>query len=489
MTYTSAPHVLVIDTAGLGDRSYVAHDGRHALVVDPQRDIDRVEALLAEHGLTLTHVFETHVHNDYVSGGLVLAQRHGAQYVVPGDVELGYDAVPAHDGSTFTVGELGVVAMHTPGHTPHHISYAVSRGDHPGSVFTGGSMLYGAVGRPDLIGPEATVGLAHDQWHSVRRLADDLPEHTWVYPTHGFGSFCAATQNEGNRGTIADERATNPALTQDESAFVEQMLAALDVFPAYYAHMGPANAAGPGEVDLSLPAPADPDELRRRIDSGEWVVDLRSREVFARGHVRGSLSFDLDGPFIAYLSWLVPWEMPVTLLGETSEQVQAAQREMVRIGIDRPAAQAVGGLAYWVRDGVDDVATMERTDFAGLARILADDPDAYVLDTRQLMEWHDGHIAGATHIPFYEVLFRLDEVPVDRTVHVYCGSGYRASAIASYLQREGRRAVHVDDDWENAAAAALPLASEAAPEQLPGWTWKVSRATVRRFDPAASAAS
>ena len=263
MTFTSAPHVIVLDTPGLGDRSYLAHDGRHAIVVDPQRDIDRVEHLLVEHGLTLSHVVETHVHNDYVSGGLVLAERHGATYVVPGGVDLAYECERATDGMTFPVGELTVTVFHTPGHTPHHMSYAVQRGELPGAVFTGGSMLYGAVGRPDLIGPDATVGLAHDQWHSVRRLADTLAESTWVYPTHGFGSFCAATQNEGNQGTIADERATNPALTQDEDAFVEQMLAALDVFPAYYAHMGPANAAGPGEIDLSLPEPADPVELRR----------------------------------------------------------------------------------------------------------------------------------------------------------------------------------------------------------------------------------
>jgi hydroxyacylglutathione hydrolase len=482
MTYTSAPHVLVIDTPGLGDRSYIAHDGRHALVVDPQRDIDRVEHLLAEHGLVLTHVFETHVHNDYVTGGLVLAERHEAVYVVPGDVDLDFERTPALDGDTFQVGDLTVEAVHTPGHTPHHISYTVHKGDHPGAVFTGGSMLYGAVGRPDLIGPEATVGLAHDQWRSVRRLADELPGHTWVYPTHGFGSFCAATQNEGTSGTIDDEKQFNPALTQEEERFVEEMLAALDVFPAYYAHMGPSNSAGPGEIDLSLPEPAEPDELRRRIDAGEWVVDLRSREVFAKGHLRGTLSFDLDGAFIAYLSWLIPWGTPVTLLGETTEQVEAAQREMVRIGIDRPAAQAVGGLEYWVREGHDDIATTERIDFAGLAKVLADEPDAVLVDTRQVLEWEAGHVSGATFVPFYEVLDRMDEFPADRKAYVYCGSGYRAAAVASLLQREGKPVVHVDDDFGNAAGAGLEIVSGSQDlSGEPGWTYQASRATVRAF--------
>ena len=174
MQDTAAPHVIPLDSSGLGDRSYVAHDGSMALVVDPQRDYDRIEELLAEHGLILTHVAETHIHNDYVTGGLELARRHGATYVVPGDAELSYQATPVRDGDSFAVGEMTVDVIHTPGHTPHHVSFAVRKGDHLGAVFTGGSLLYGSVGRPDLVAPDLAVKQAHDQWHSVRRLADTL---------------------------------------------------------------------------------------------------------------------------------------------------------------------------------------------------------------------------------------------------------------------------------------------------------------------------
>jgi len=394
----------------------------------------------------------------------------------------------------------------TPGHTPHHVSYSIERGQqgtsqpsaHPGAVFTGGSMLYGAVGRPDLVLPELTEGLAHDQWHSVQRLADELASDTRVYPTHGFGSFCAATQNEGTAGTIADERATNPALTNDEEGFVEETLAGLDVFPAYYAHMGPANAAGPDSVDLSLPSPADPAELRERIERGEWVIDLRSREVFAAGHLRGSLSFDLDGPFIAYVGWLIPWGSPVTLLGETTEQVQAAHRELVRIGIDRPVAQSVGGPVFWSDDSTA-IATTERVDFGGLAAIVAEHPDTYVLDVRQHLEWEESHIVGAHHMPFYQVPDRVSEIPTDRPVYVSCGSGYRAAAVISLLRSPVfsspvfssavfsspvyfENLVHVDDDWVNAPRTTLPIVAGRTPDRSVGWTWTESRGTARTFD-------
>ncbi len=483
MTYTSAPHVLVLDTTGLGDRSYIAHDGEHALVVDPPRDMDRIEHLIAEHGLVITHVAETHIHNDYVTGGLELARRHDAQYLVPGDVELAYlgqpGIVPVRDGDTIEIGSFAVAVLHTPGHTPHHVSYAVSRDGHAGAVFTGGSLLYGTVGRPDLVAPDLTVKQAHDQWHSAHKLVDTLPDETAIYPTHGFGSFCSSIQTAGVQTNIGEERGINPALTQGELDFVEVLLAGLDVFPAYYAHMGPANAAGPADVDLTLPAIAEPDELRRRIDAGEWVVDLRSRELFAAGHVAGSLNFDLDGAFINYLAWMIPWGTPVTLLGATTEQVQAAQRELVRVGIDRPAAQAVGGPVFWMQDD-EQPKTIRRVTFDALKAETASQSAPLLVDTRQILEWEAGHVEGAMFMPFYDVHDRMQELPTDGPVYVYCGSGYRASAVVSMLHHHGwENVVHVDDDFGNAAKAGFTIVDEVAPAREPGWTWLASRSVVR----------
>jgi hydroxyacylglutathione hydrolase len=487
MTATSAPHVIVIDTPGLGDRGYIVHDGVHAFVIDPQRDTDRVEQLVAEHGLTVTHVGETHIHNDYVNGGYQFAKKHGAHYMVPADVELAYlgeDNVHAvSDGATFRVGDLDVAVVHTPGHTPHHISFAVTRDDHPGAVFTGGSLLYGTVGRPDLVAPDLTVKQAHDQWHSAHKLVDELAEDTQIYPTHGFGSFCSSIQTEGVQTSLGQEKDINPALTQAEGDFVEMLLAGLDVFPAYYAHMGPANAAGPAEIDLTLPEPADPAELRRRVEAGEWVVDLRSREVFTQGHIPGAVNFDLDGAFVNYLGWMIPWGTPVTLVGATTEQVEAAQRELVRIGIDRPAGQAVGGPEFWLADG-EQPAFIRRVDFDEMAKEWKSNPDAVVIDTRQILEWESGHVKGAIFMPFYEVLDRVGELPKDVDIYVYCGSGYRASAVASVMQNLGwDNVVHVDDNFGNAAVAGLEIVAEDAPAREPGWTWIASRASVRDFAP------
>ena len=454
-TAAATPGIVVLETPNLGDRSYVVHLDGSAVVVDPQRDIDRVEAVLAEHGLTVTHVVETHIHNDYVSGGKVLAEQLGAVYVVPAGYELAYDAEQLADGDTFESGPMQWRAIHTPGHTPQHLSYVVAVDGADAAAFTGGSMLFGSVGRPDLIGPDHTHELAHAQWHSVRRLAQEVAADAAVMPTHGFGSFCSATATVGLESTIAQQAAANPACTVDEDEFVTELIAGLDAYPAYYAHMGPANQAGPGPIDLSLPERADAAELRRRIGAGEWVVDLRSRRVFAEGHLRGTLSFDGNGNAVTYLGWIIPWGTPLTLLGDTPEQVTAMQRELVRIGIDRPVAFADGAPAQWALEA-GDVVSYRRADFSELDAALAADPELIVVDSRRRTEWVQGHVTGARLVPLHELLARADEIATwskaaahagrDATVWIYCGSGFRASAAASLLDRAGVPVVHVDAD-------------------------------------------
>jgi hydroxyacylglutathione hydrolase len=448
--------VTILETPTLGDRSYVVDDGTSALVIDPQRDIDRVEAVLQQRQVQLAAVAETHAHNDYVTGGLELARKADVPYLVPCEAEVEYERTQVCDEDVRQVGQMTVRTIGTPGHTPHHVAFAVGTGDQPALVFTGGSMLFGSVGRTDLVSPDLTERLTHQQHASVRRLADELPGGIAVLPTHGFGSFCSATPTSGTASTIEQQRVQNPALTQDEEEFVRTLLAGLDAYPAYYAHMGPTNLAGPAPVDLSPPAEADAAELRRRIEAGEWVVDLRDRTAFARGHVPGTYSFDASGNIVTYLGWLIPWGTPLTLIGDSPEQVADAQRELVRIGIDRPAAQATVPVEQ-LSDG-QPLSRYDVVTFADLAKARASG-SVQVLDVRRNGEWTSNHLDGAQHIPLHELLDRVDEVG-DEPVWVHCASGFRASIAASILDAAGKNVTTIADDFDQAEGHGLPLVSE-----------------------------
>ncbi len=449
--------IITLETKSLGDRSYVIIDGDDAAVIDPQRDIDRVLDIVAARGAQVRLVLETHLHNDYVTGGFQLGQGTGARYMVPGGDDVTFDRVAAVDGDEFPVGAHVVVrAVHTPGHTPHHLSYVAEVDGEPAAAFTGGSMLYGTVGRTDLVSDNDTEPLTRAQFRSVRRLADVLPEQASVHPTHGFGSFCSSSaSSEADASTIGHERRTNIACTTDgEDAFVEQLLAGLTAYPRYYAHMAPMNRQGPPPIDLSPPEPVDPVELRRRIHAGEWVVDLRERKVFARSHLAGTINVEIGDSFVTYLGWTIRWGTPVTLVGDTEADVTEAQRQLVRIGIDRPAGAASGGLDVWAAGS--DVRSYRSATFADLSSDRSD-RDLVVLDVRRHDEWRDGHLDGAVHVPLDELEDRIDEVPRGVPVWVHCASGFRASIAASLLDRAGREVVAIHDDWEHAADHRLPI--------------------------------
>jgi hydroxyacylglutathione hydrolase len=448
------PEIVTIQTPALGDRSYLIHDETEAVVVDPQRDTGRVLAVAESRGVRITHVLETHIHNDYVTGGLALARQTGAAYVVAASEEVSFERMAVRDHDQIGTGSMVVTVMHTPGHTPGHLSYALSEADgRVAAVFTGGSMLYGAVGRTDLISPEQTEPLTRAQYRSVRRLAAELPDDAAVYPTHGFGSFCSATPTSGTSSTIGNERQVNVALRSEENAFVEELIAGLNAYPRYYAHMGPLNRRGPRALAPSRPARADAAELRRRIDAGEWIVDLRERRAFARAHIAGTVSIELGDPFSTYLGWTIPWGAPLTVIGDHPEQVAEAQLQLTRIGIDQIAAAATGPTEALAPDG--NIASYRVTGFGELATEW-DHPGVVILDVRRPDEWQRSHLTGAVHIPFWELEQRTAEVPAGQ-VWVHCASGFRASIGASILDRAGREVVHVDDDWERAAQLGLPL--------------------------------
>ncbi|ODR02120.1 MBL fold metallo-hydrolase [Mycobacterium sherrisii] len=449
--------VRVIETSGLGDRSYLVGDGEVAVAIDPQRDIDRVLELAGD--LRITHVLETHIHNDYVTGGWALADAVGAEYLVPAGEDVTFSCRTVTGGDHIDSGAIHLEALATPGHTPHHLSYVLrtESGDTVG-VLTGGSMLFGSTGRTDLLGTERAEELTRLQYHSVRRLAHQLPASTPVYPTHGFGSFCSASPSDDDSSTIGDQRDSNPALTQDDQDYVDDLLDGLAAFPAYYAHMGVINRTGPAAPDLSRPAPVDPNELRNRIDAGEWVVDLRHRTAFAAGHVAGTYGFELSGPFVNYLGWLYAWGAPLTLIGDDDKQIADAQRQLSRIGIDNLIGSASGDI-----DDLSGGSALRRyrvADFGELADAL--DDGVLVLDVRQPHEFDDSHIPGALNVALHELPDRLDEIPAAPELWIHCASGYRASIAAALLDRHDRRVVLIDDSYDNAEKLALTAPKNSA---------------------------
>ncbi len=475
--------VHIMPTTELGDRSYIVHDRSDpasAIVVDPQRDIDRVESYLDTHGLGCAMVLETHIHNDYVTGGYQLARHHDVPYLVNAEDPVSFARHAVRDGDLLSAGPLRVLVLATPGHTRTHLSYTVwstsedtSSGDghaaadpsrpfgtHRPVVFTGGSLLFGSVGRTDLVDAAITEDLTRAQFHSARRLVALLPDETPVYPTHGFGSFCTSGSGSGaDESTIGAERRHNDALvTDDENDFVTTLIANLTAYPAYYAHMAPRNLEGPAPVDLTRPSPVTPADLHDRIAGGGWVIDLRARTAYAADHLQGTVSVEIGDQFSTYVGWLIPWDADLTLVGETADDVATAQRQLVRIGRDELGGAAVGPIDQ-LADGQERTA-YPVTDFddgefrAGSVLLDPDRSERSVLDVRRDDERRHSAIPGSLHVPIHRIVADLDTLP-DRELWVHCGSGFRAGVAASILARAGRRVVLVDDAYDNALSRGI----------------------------------
>jgi hydroxyacylglutathione hydrolase len=434
--------IVTIETPSLGDRSYVAHDGSKAVVIDPQRDIDRVLDVLHEHSLDVTHVVETHVHNDYVTGGHALATMLDAAYCLNADDKVMFDRVGLMDGDVLESGLMRVRALLTPGHTPTHLSYVLldAEGNEVG-VFTGGSMLFGTVGRPDLIGPHMTMELARSQYHSVQRIAAEVDDRASVHPTHGFGSHCSATQATKQASTVGAEKGDNPALVKSEEEFLAELIGGLTPYPTYYRHMAPANVLGPAAFDATPPQAFDLEQVASLLHRGAWVIDLRNRRDFNASFLAGAINAELRNDLPNYLGWMVPFEEHLILVGDDAAVLDEAQRMLARIGYDRLQGRMVaeaGAFAGHELERSTRIAT-----FDGLTLVGQD--ERTILDVRDTWEYESGHHRDALHIPFHELPERIGEVPRGRPVWIYCATGARATIAASFLVRSGLEVVLIDD--------------------------------------------
>ena len=441
--------LLQFPTPGLGDNSYLLHSDGQAVVVDPQRDVDRFRTVLHEHSLRLVAVLETHVHNDYLSGGPALAGEYGADYLVP--AEAGYTLAhrPLREADEVPVGALAVRALHTPGHTPHHLAYAIVDAGEVRAVLSGGSVLVGACGRTDLVAPELTDSLTREQYRSAQRLGR-LPDQVAIGPTHGAGSFCAASAvSDDTWTTVSREHERNPAfLARDEDEFVRTQLAGLTAYPTYYREMAPINRGGAATWEPSLPARLSPEAAEAAIGAGAILVDARPRHEFAREHVPGAYNIELEPQFSGYLGWLFPSGTRFVVALDPEQDAADLVRQCARVGIE--TIEGVVDVASWKASG-REMQSSEIVDMDGLHRAM-ECGGVRILDVRQDTEWREGHIRGAVHVHVVDLPRRAPDLAGEAPVYTYCQSGFRASMAASILQAAGVTAVAVDGgfpDWRS----------------------------------------
>ena len=427
-----------------------------AVVIDPNRDVQQYLDAAAREGLRVTHVTETHIHADFVSGARELAQRSGAQLVLSdeGDAEWKYaftkeaGARLVKDGEHFMVGNIRLDVMHTPGHTPEHISFVVTdtpAGAGPWGILTGDFVFVGDVGRPDLL--EKAAGHAGTMEAGARTLFRSLhrfralPDHLQVWPGHGAGSACGKALGAIPSTTVGYEKLGNWGVaTLDEEEVVRLVLDGQPEPPRYFAEMKRINKEGPRVLGglprpTRLPALALDGLLRK----GETVVDTRAAADYAVGHVPGTINIPLDGTFTTWAGWLLPYDRDVYLLvndAGCSHCLETAVRDLTMIGLDRVAG-VVGtdALTTWTVAG-RTLATVAQTTPAEAAAMAARG-GATVVDVRGRAEWEAGHVPGASNIPVGYLAERLAELPTDKLVMVHCQSGARSAIAASVLQARG----------------------------------------------------
>jgi hydroxyacylglutathione hydrolase len=431
---------------GLAQASFLVGCDRtnQAVVIDPRRDASVHEAAARQRGAAIVAAIETHVHADFVSGARELSERGARVYSGPGaDLEYAHHAV--RDGEILRVGDLTLTFLHTPGHTPEHISVLADAPGEPPRLFTGDLLFVGGVGRPDLLGDAQTRRLASDLFDSLQRVMalDDAIE---VHPGHGAGSLCGAGIGEEPSSTIARERRQNAMLQHhDRDAFVAAVLADIPDTPPYFARMKQVNKAGPPLIDAArarrLPS-IRPAAAAALAADGALIVDLRSGEAFAEGHPYGALNIAF-GPKVGYWAgWVVPPDVPLLLLADEPAQAQEAFVQLLRVGLDRVEG-TIAGFDSWI-DAALPIAQIERMSVAQLRGAVQRLEPLRIVDVRSPREWGAGHVDGAINVPVGELPGRMRELEGEGPIATICEGGYRSSLAASLLAHEGfQRLVNV----------------------------------------------
>ncbi len=443
----------------LSHASYMIASGGEAVVIDPQRDVEIYLEVAKEQGLRIAHIFETHLHADFVSGHLELAERTGAKVYISREAGATFAHVDVEDGFELVVGDCKLRARATPGHTPEGICVEVydlsSEGEalvKPWAVFTGDTLFIGDVGRPDLSPshtPQQLAGMLYDSLHSKLMT---LPDETLVYPAHGAGSLCGRGMRDAKSSTIGTERLTNYALLiASREEFKRQLTTNLPTRPQYFAEDARLNREGAAALTelATIPALAAA-HVARLQETGVTVLDVRTADEFAAGHLPGSVQIGLGGQFASWAGTLFGVQSKLVLVGADEEQVHEARMRLARVGIEEVVGYLGGGMVAWSAEGypVATVVQVSADELVGRA----------VLDVRREAEWNAGHLEGAHWHALDAFPSELPELEKDAAVAVHCKSGYRSMVAASLLQKAGfTNVVNVVGGFDAMVAAGLPV--------------------------------
>jgi len=452
----------------LAHASYMLASEGEAIVVDPQRDVDIYLQAAAEHGVQVRHIFETHLHADFVSGHRELAQRTGAKIYIGRSAGARFSHVDVADGFQLRVGKIRIDVLETPGHTPESICLVVTdeeRSQKPWGVLTGDTLFIGDVGRPDLSKTLTPAQLAAQLYDSLHQKLMRLPDEVLVYPAHGAGSLCGRNMRAERSSTIGTERLTNYALQipgRDE--FVRELTAKVPVRPEYFLQDAEINREGAAPLsELPELAPMSPQQLQVLLDEGTIALDVRPGSEFAAGHVPGSVNIALSGQFASWAGSLLGLACRPVLIADTAEQIAEAQLRLARVGIEAVRGYLQGGVTAWRQAGLPLTQLQEISVQTLSERML--DRKLHLLDVRREGEWKAGHLEKAEWLPLDDLNKSVPWVDRDTPIAVHCKSGYRSAIACSLLQRAGFRNVsNVLGGFDAWQAANLPFLTEQTVE-------------------------
>lgn len=447
----------------LGNSSYLvaSEETGDAAVIDPQRDVEKYVQTADGLGLKLKYALDTHLHADFISGAHELAHRLGIPHShqpnrVPFQIGAGagfkaeFKHISLKHGDRLELGKISIGVLDTPGHTPEHISFAAyeDKSETPGALFSGGSLIVGGTGRPDLLGHEHTVPLAHELYRTIHGVISQLPDDVLVYPTHGAGSFCNTSSSDARFTTIGQERSTNPFfLLTDEAAFVKRATTGLSSFPTYYGLSRAINQKGARILGgVPLLEPLSPETVQREIETGAVVVDIRSSRDYIHAHIPNAYGIPLVTSLSTWAGWVIPYGTPIILVADTPEERIEAVLQLIRIGYDDLRGYLAGGINAWQRAGLP-VASWHSISARDLRAWLRNPEPPFVLDVRYNSERLDFHIPGARHIEAGS----LPEVaraalPDDRALVVHCAHGNRSTIALSILEQKGFKNLYALDE-------------------------------------------